>query len=292
MNFNENDAPILIVLGQSNAHGHGSRLPEGLEINTPLKNVLGLGCDSNQAYNLDNVKWSGYTSHGMNLGETQDHTWCLSTEFARMWQSDIDKGKLLPDLYIINISIGAQGIAENEKQNLNMWYPKRTPIMVHGKLDGVNISLYPLAVQTFNNAIANLKQNGKNPIILGLHWNQWETEVDTGGASITNAKRNYDELFDGFRDALKVKCKIVLYRPLSEVYNNPDGVDIITKLFFEYAQTQEDFCLMDISKSSLYDEARADKGIFQADLVHYSPEAHLWFAQQVYDLALSKDLHL
>lgn len=174
-----NDAPILIVFGQSNAHGHGTHLPSNEEIRVPLTNVFGLDCEHNQAYGLKNVIWSGFVTEGMNLGETQNHTYCLAESFARLWQQKTDEGEPLPPLYIIQISVGAMGIAELEKDNLNMWWKKRPPVMKPGTWEELNISLYPLAIQILSLAIKNLKAAGKNPIIIGLHWNQWETEIYT-----------------------------------------------------------------------------------------------------------------
>lgn len=40
MEFRETDAPLLFVFGQSNAHGHGTRLPEAEKITKPLTNFF------------------------------------------------------------------------------------------------------------------------------------------------------------------------------------------------------------------------------------------------------------
>ena len=82
MTFSKNDAPLLIVMGQSNAHAHATRLPEDEIIRTPLKNVHGLSREFNQYYDLTDVMWSGFTTSGMNLGEDQDDTCCLANVFA------------------------------------------------------------------------------------------------------------------------------------------------------------------------------------------------------------------
>lgn len=284
------DAPILIVFGQSNAHGHKTRLPHGQRIMQPLRNVYGLGRDQNQAYDLADVTWSGFMSFGMNLGEKQDHTCCLATEFARRWQQHIDAGNALelPDLYVIQISIGGQGIAAAEKFG-NMWYPGRERILVPGRLFQVDISLYPLAVQILEKSVANLRNAGKNPLVIGLHWNQWETEVDTGGSAILDARENYTNLFAGFRQAVGHDFVICLYRPLSDVYQNPRGLDAITRIFADFAKDPEHFHMMDLSRSSLYDEKRPDKGIFQSDLVHYHCAAQKWFADYYFDLLFKTD---
>ncbi|MBP8989459.1 MAG: hypothetical protein KBG64_04480 [Clostridia bacterium] len=278
------DAPLLIVLGQSNAHGHKTRLPADQRILQPLKNVYGLSREKNQAFDLPDVTWSGFTSFGMNLGETQDHTCCLATEFARLWQRHIDEGNELglPDLYVIQISVGGQGIASSEKFG-NMWYKDREPILKPGHLFEVDISLYPLTVQILEKAVWNLRCAGKVPKVIGLHWNQWETEVDTGGDAIRQAGENLTQLFRGFREAAGQDFVIYLYRPLSEVYQNPEGLKVMTDILNDFTKDAAHYQWIDLSKSELYDERLQNKGIFQDDGVHYHCEAHKWFAKTFFD---------
>lgn len=277
------DAPILIVFGQSNAHGHGTRLPAAQRIMQPLSHVFGLDRDQNQAYDLPDVAWRGLTSSGMNLGETQDHTCCLATEFARQWQRHIDAGNelCLPDLYVIQISIGGQGIAATERYG-NMWYRDRERALKPGRLSEVNISLYPLAVQILEKAMAKLQKAGKRPVVIGLHWNQWETEVDTGGGAILDARENYTALFAGFRQAIGHDFVIYLYKPLSDVYRNPRGLATIVRVLNDFTGDPAHYQWMDLSESGLYHEDRPDKGIFQKDLVHYHCAAQQWFADSFF----------
>lgn len=279
VNFQKTDAPLLFVFGQSNAHGHGTRLPDTEKIIKPLTNVFGLSCKYNQAYGLNDVVWSGFVTEGMNLGETQDHTYCLAESFARIWQSRSNEGENLPPLYIVQISVGGMGIAEQERDGLNMWWRGRKPVMMPGKLGTADISLYPLAVQIISLAVRNLRDSGKTPRILGLHWNQWETEADTGGTSILEAENNYRELFDGFRKAAQIPCPIWLYKPLSDVYGNPSGVKALAELFEKFVHSGEDYHMIDLTQSSYWKPERADKGIFQEDMVHYSPEVQRYFAE-------------
>lgn len=67
------------------------------------------------------LKWSGYTSFGMNLAEEQDNTYSLANCLAKLWQDEIDSGnkRNLPDLYIVHIAIGAQGVTEGYMWNLD-----------------------------------------------------------------------------------------------------------------------------------------------------------------------------
>jgi len=273
------DAPLLIVLGQSNAHGHKTRLPSSQRIVQPLRNVFGLSRTENQAYDLPDVSWSGFVSFGMNLGETQDHTCCLATEFARRWQRHIDSGNALglPDLYVIQISIGGQGIAEHEKFG-NMWYRNRPRVLVPGHLFEVDISLFPLTVQILEKAVANLRNAGKNPVVIGLHWNQWETEVDTGSSAVLDARENFSQTFAGFRKAIGMDFVIYLYKPLSDVYQNPLGLAAVSRILEDFARDPERYRLIDLTSSELYDETSPEKGIFQSDRVHYTCQAQRWFA--------------
>ena len=57
------------------------------------------------------------------------------------WQNTIDSGDDLPDLYIVQISFGSQGIVNG------MWNPDKEKIMILGKLGEVDISLFPNTLQ-------------------------------------------------------------------------------------------------------------------------------------------------
>lgn len=50
--------------------------------------------------------------------------------------------------------------------------------------------------------IQHLKSSEKNPIIIGLLWDQWETEVLTGRDVSKRAYTNYETLFNGFFDTI------------------------------------------------------------------------------------------
>lgn len=276
----ERDAAVLISFGQSNSHGHGTRLPEDQRIQTPMGHVFGLPRTKNQSYDCQKVQWSGYTSFGMNLGEIQDHTCCLATEFARLWQAEIDQGAALPDLYIIQISVGAQGVHKTEAYGWNMWYPDRPPVLKDGTDGPLDISLYPLAIHILNCAMDSFRAMGKTPKILGLHWNQWETEVETAGEALDCAQENYRRIFDGFRQAVGLQFPIYLYRPISEYYQKPEALVRINQIFDQMMAQDHDLQMLDLRTSPLWNPELETKGIFQADLVHYCNEAHRWFAQE------------
>ena len=283
MEFAKNAAPRLVVLGQSNAHAHNTHLPEDQVIHTPLKNVHGLNREYNQAYGLDDVTWTGFTTDGMNLGETQDDTCCLANYFAAMWQSAIDGGADLPDLYVIQISIGAQGVAQYEAHSWNMWYAMREPILKPGKLGECDISLYPLATEILSLAYMNLLASGKKPQVIGLHWNQYETECHTGSKALNDAEANYKNLFWGLFTALGSNAvgtgiPFYLYRPLTENYEQ-SRIERMNGIFEGFRDSLADCRILDLRQTDLYTDEPQTHGIFQPDGIHYIPEAHHKFAE-------------
>ena len=136
---------VFILLGQSNATGHASPMTEEDRIKEPLTNVYGLQRCNNQSFDITKLTWSHYLGAGTNLAEEQDDTYSLANCFAKKWQSAIDEGEKLPDLYIIQIAIGAEGVTEKY-----MWYPEREKKIIPGKLGTVDISMYPLALHIFS----------------------------------------------------------------------------------------------------------------------------------------------
>ncbi len=283
MEFAKNSAPLLVVLGQSNAHAHSTKLPENEIISVPLKNVWGLDREYNQAYGLDDVTWTGFTTGGMNLGETQDHTCCLANLFAKKWQNTIDNGADLPDLYVIQISVGAQGVAEFEMHGNNMWWPFRELILKPGPLGECNISLYPLTTEILSLAVVNLTMQGKKPQVIGLHWNQWETEVHTGSKALNDAKANFENLFWGLFTALGSdktgkNIPFYLYRAITDNYE-PSRLDRMNEILDGFRDSLADCRIIDARESELYNDTPKTHGIFMPDGIHYTPEANRYFTE-------------
>lgn len=284
MEFSKNSAPLLIVLGQSNAHAHATKLPENEIIETPLKNVWGLSREYNQAYGLDDVTWTGFTSGGMNLGETQDHTCCVANLFAKKWQDAIDNGADLPDLYVIQISVGAQGVAEFEMHGNNMWWPFRPLILKPGPLGVCDISLYPLTTEILSLATMNLTMQGKKPQVIGLHWNQWETETHTGSKALNDAKANFENLFWGLFTALGSdktgkNIPFYLYRALTENYES-SRIERMNAVLDGFRDSLANCRIMDPRESELYNDTPKTHGIFMADGIHYTPETNRYFTER------------
>lgn len=130
MHYNDS-AAVFVLLGQSNAVGHALPMCEKDRIIKPMKNVFGLSRKYNQSFDNLQLLWSGYTSFDMNLAEEQDNTYSVANCLARLWQDEINTGNRnnLPDLYIVHIAIGAQGITDGY-----MWSPNYEKNLFRGSL--------------------------------------------------------------------------------------------------------------------------------------------------------------
>ncbi|WP_256125327.1 hypothetical protein [Photorhabdus luminescens] len=157
-----NDAPLFIILGQSNSYGHGTQLPLDEEITQGLKNVFTLSLSEVYSVDFPTINWTGLTSFGnANIGSpvgspsgNQDHPINAANRFAKLWQDHISQGNALnlPDLYVILMGWGGQGMYLDNPPD-NRWAPERDPCDVE--------SLYPRAVRTLRMAVESLRKLGK-----------------------------------------------------------------------------------------------------------------------------------
>ena len=206
MNESKKRAVVFMLFGQSNAVGHAIPMEESDKITIPLENVFGLSRELNQSYENTRLRWSGYRSAGMNLAEQQDDTYSVANCLARQWQDAIDGGRDLPDLYIIHIAIGGQGVTEKY-----MWFPDRKPKMIPGLLGTVDISLYPFALSILSLINDSFKDLDKKPEFL-LHWRGGEEDT---GIRVEELERSlesiYQKMFKGFYAALGTRFPVIFH---------------------------------------------------------------------------------
>lgn len=280
-------AAIFILIGQSNAVGHAMPMKEEDIIGEPLKNVKGLNREPNQSFDTDRLKFTGYTSFGMNLGETQDNTYSVANELARRWQQEIDNGNEanLPDLYIIHIAIGAQGL-------FGMWKMTRPKKLIPGKLGDVDISLYPLTVHVLEKLHAHLLVEDIEPEFVGLHWRGGEQETRYELESLKKElKDEYKAFFAGLRAAMgeEYTVPVVLHRmPFEDVMKKEDpsgkhleAMNYINQVFDELSVEQNHTTTFEPKRCPFYDEYAWDKNIFRWDLIHYKGEVNAWVAEEI-----------
>ena len=279
-------AAVFIMLGQSNAVGHGLPMAEEDKILSPLKNVFGLDRKDNQSFETAGLFWSGYTSGGMNLAETQDHTYSVPNCLAALWQKHIDGGNALglPDLYIIQIAIGAQGVSEKY-----MWHPDREKKLIPGVLGTVDISLFPFACHIFGLLEESFAKKGIDYEVIGLHWRGGENDVDVPKPELEqHLEAIYTRLFDAFNALLgtppTVLHRIVCPDRMNEM-DPPGGylenMHWINRLFDVLALRYENLSVFDPRQAPQFVPDERGNGIFIEDAVHFTPEVNRWVAETV-----------
>lgn len=277
---------IFMLFGQSNAVGHAMPMAENDIIKEPLKNVWGLNREPNQSFDTERLKFSGYTSFGMNLAETQDNTYSVANQLARAWQDEIDNGNAagLPDLYIIHIAIGSQGLYD-------MWHPDRPKKLIPGKLGDADISMYPLAIHVLSLLKKHLEENGLEPDFVGLHWRGGEQETRAPREELENdkLKNMYIRVFNGMREAIGHTFPVVLHKlPFFSIMlkEDPTGkhlsnMELINRVFDELALEYENTSTFDPLKAPHYDPYAWDKNLFRWDLIHYTGKTNTWVASEI-----------
>ena len=284
---NKNKVAVFILLGQSNAVGHGIPMEDKDKISTPLKNVFGLTRNDNQSFENKELKWSGYTSGGMNLAEEQDHTYSIANCLARAWQDEIDSGNKanLPDLYIVQIAIGSQGVTEGY-----MWNPNYEKKLIPGKLGEVKISLYPYTTHILSLVKESLNKIGKTPEMIQLHWRGGENDMTTTTELLKiSLKETYKTIFDGFYKALGEKVPTILHKLVCHdwaIQCDPSGgrlerLHYINDVFETLEREYDNISGFDACDAPNYVPDEKGNGLFIEDLGHYTAQTNKWVAEQI-----------
>lgn len=273
---------VVFIAGQSNAHAHGQLLLENERIIDPLPNVFSLDRDPNQAFDRECVVWSGFTTAGKNLGESQDHTASLGYHLAKLWQNAIDQGKDLPDLYIVQISIGSQAIVNG------MWNPDRERILIPGPLGTAKIALFHLARQIYRLVMADLQ----DAEVLGFHWLGSEQEIWHDTWKSPELDKRYDYFFDSLLDAIGKPCPMYFYetylKPCCERYGLPtEAGDRVNQAICRQAERLGGHLVQ--AKNSPYWNPESELyGVFAPDKGHYLAHVQAWFAREFFEEILRR----
>ncbi|MFE2722604.1 discoidin domain-containing protein [Kitasatospora sp. NPDC059327] len=285
------DAPVLIVLGQSNAVGWTTKVTNSADKAQceAFAHVKSLNRLENRVVGALGATWKPYTCVGSNLGQDRYaaygepdiySTYNTATLSALRWERAIKAGTNLPDLHVIHVAWGAQGIQEAAGPNRNRWWPDRDLADIE--------SLHQLTLNTISNGLRALREAGKRPRIIGMHWNQWETETQT--ASTISADQ-VQRAFLGVLGPLQTisggtSFPVFLYRPrtASTHIRTQYVTDALTGLAARPAPNP--YRLLDAAQAvsatgtPLYDPAiPKNLGIYN-DGIHYTRAVQEWFADQ------------
>ena len=275
---------LFILLGQSNAVGHGVPMKEEDIVSAPMKNVFGLSREKNQSFDNTALCWDGYVTAGMNLAEVQDDTYSVANCLAKQWQAAIDGGKDLPDLYIVHIAIGAQGVTKNY-----MWYPDRPKCLKPGKLGVVDISLFPFTEHILSLVGKSFAAMGKEYEVIGLHWRGGENDTTVDIQELeSELEKIYVRMFDAFEKQIG-PYPLVLHRivcPDRTLDMDPTGEKLrrmyyIDSVFDSLADHYVRARVFDATKAPQFVPNLRGNGIFIDDCVHYKPEVNAWVAAQI-----------
>jgi len=277
---------VFILLGQSNAVGHGVPMCEADRIVHPLNNVFGLSREQNQSFDTAELIWSGYTSAGMNLAEEQDHTYSLANCLAHLWQKHIDDDNPygLPDLYIIHIAIGAQGVTPGY-----MWHPDMDPILIPGRLGVVNIALFPFCRHIFSLLDDSFARMNREYEVIGIHWRGGENDATASKEILVpDLKDIYTTIFDEFR-LLLPKAPVVFHKIVCSDRMNDldpsggylDNMHFINHVFDDLCDLYDNASVFDVRCAPQYIPDVRGNGLFIEDAVHFTAEVNQWIAGKI-----------
>lgn len=208
------DAVVVYIMGQSNAHGHAQDMCREDMVLTPMKHVFSLDRRENQFYGLDKITWSGYTSCGKNLGESQDHIYNLAYFLATAWEK-LAEEKKMPDLYIVQISMGAQAVVNGLRfPGCGMWNPEHERVIKPGGWEDGDIGLYHLAMEILPLVHRDLTARYGKVKALGLHWIGNEDDAGVDAVYPEDFDQRYDRFFDDVLSAIGFECPLYFYKML------------------------------------------------------------------------------
>jgi len=310
--FTGNEVAVLLFMGQSNAVGINSIPPRFVAQASPNVfgvenagwnylpgNVNGTTPFNNTVSSIQSVQWKPWTivSGGadMNLGftSTTGGGGNAANFAAYEWQSMINAGAQLPNLYIVHIGWPSQGVDANDTYSgtsvawvthgVNLWQPLLNPSQLP------SYALAPFARRIVYDALSNILATGKQPRILGLQWNQWEAEAtNTNAIAITDAPTNYKNLVNGFYTAVGSHFPIQFIKPLSTAYGTTKLSEMQTVFSNLVASDPTDLSILDVStvSSTIFSGGVLGGG---DGSVHYNLDTHLWFANQATGVCLTTD---
>lgn len=257
--FSSSDVALAIFAGQSNSAGT-QLLDVSDYITTPLANVYAISA-ADESYNQTTLAWQGYASNNCQIGSgAGSHRVTTAYFIAKEWQRRVNSGENLPDLYIIHVAGASQGVHGSTG---GRWWP--------GRDDALTDSFYHLMRHLMSTAIKGMKLQGLTPRVLGVDWNQWESETTTL-ESARGVSASFNSIIDGFSEALGCAAPFHFWRPRSRLYDESRFQIIKDQVLALVASNPSRFSLIDAGGHPDFVESSvpaSTQGIFRPDGVHY-----------------------
>ena len=277
-------AALFVLLGQSNATGYAVPMREEDYIKHPMKNVFGLHRCRNQSYDIPELTWSGYTSHGMNLAEEYDNSYSVANCLASLWQEHIDCGNRysLPDLYILQISIGAQGVTGKY-----MWNPDYEKRLIPGPLGTADISLLSFTEHILSLVPASFEKLGLDFETIGIHWRGGENDISATKEILQNTLEPiYRNIFDRLNSLLGtppiILHKIVCHdraKDLDPTGLQNENIHYVNGVFENLCTSYANISIFDPQNYPGFIPGVYGNGLFIGDAVHFTEDANKWTAK-------------
>ncbi|MDH4450961.1 MAG: hypothetical protein QE265_10270 [Rhodoferax sp.] len=255
------DAAVLFVFGQSNSVGYSteynktrytagvhSKVYVARSSNTKVRSTELMEFSEYNPGHTDNILGKDAKS-GKSPESSDANDNPLSNTplyIADWWQKNSSKLKL-PPLYIVHLAVGAQsinchtsecrnGIAYSHDQWSIAVTSKAADFVLLAENKGMSpasateYSLYNSARSLISRTIYTLQKQNMRPRILGIDWNQWESDSGTSKAAKVYGE-NLKKLIDGFQEAASGgnpsmdSIPVWLYYPLRQTVQSQAELD-------------------------------------------------------------------
>ena len=304
--FAPGEVPVLMFMGQSNSAGENELIPRFISPASPnVWAVQNAGWNylpgnqnggspvfTNAISTISSIQWTNFNltasgpdyNLGWNYNANNTGPSNSAANFtAYVWQGLINAGWPLPDLYVVHIAWPGEGLDPADNQGstagiafavhgLALWQPTLSASQEP------SYALAPFARTIVYRALQNLLAAGKTPRVLGLQWNQWETDAGYAQA-IADAPTNYSNLISGFYGATGINFPIQFVKPLSLT----DGPTVLS----EMQSVFDNLVANDPTDLSVIDVSQVSPNIFSGGVfgggdgsVHYTNDTQIWFAHQ------------
>jgi len=279
-NYSDGDVAVVIVGGQSNAVGvMGTALASASNVH-----VIGEG----------ERAFIPYTATNSNAYQSSNSFVNPTTALAEIWQSRIDGGASLPDLYIVTVASSGQGLSTQVNTvNGNRWNPNslktdgasKWNYPVNGVADSDG-SMYETARVCVQAGLEDIVTQGKRPVLLGALWVQGEEDAKNSNSG-ADYLANFQSVVSMFRSAAANDAiGVYPYKLFSVPAMFANKTDINTA-FDVVAADDSRVTVVDASLVASYDAGDAsDLGIFNGDGVHLVDVAHEEMIEQFLDLTI------
>ena len=246
-----NKVNVFITMGQSNSVGKNS------DNNYTYKKSIFMPLEYVAEY-PSKLTFSKINTIKINKGETHEYSHRNSaTEFAKLY----DKQE---DLYIIQIARDSQGLSNTRGYKYDNWALNRE--------DNDGLSLHPQSLHYLTVFFNQLKEEGKEPHVIGLDWNQWEAEKPFEEPIFYFLQ--YKELFESLENVIPNKdFKLFICNPTSNFYRTKEEIRIAFKMF---ASERENTFIYKPDNMGIND-------IFEEDKRHYKPEVVTKISKFIFD---------